>query len=274
VIGTRQLAACGAHTTTIVRWRRQARLHHLFGAVYILGHDSVTVEGLLTAAVIHAGPDAALSHATAAWWWGLIPEPPRRIQVSTTSRPRSIPEVKVHHRRRLRPVHHKRIPVTPVGQTLVDYAATATDGQVRRALAEADYLGLLDLAAVRAATGRGRAGCARLRRALKRHEPRLARTRSRLERAFLELCESHGLPLPEVNARVGRMTVDALWPDQRLVVELDGHRGHRSPAQLDRDRRRELHCRTHGLRVNRYTEDQVQREPELVAADLRAALNA
>lgn len=274
VIDVRQLQDCGIDKHTAGRWRRSNRLHHLFSTVYTLGHRSIPVEGWLTAAILHGGPGAALSHATAAWWWGLIPEPPSRIQVSTTSRARTIPEVEVHHPRRLGIVHHKRLPVTPVAQTLRDYAATASDAQVRRALAEADYLGLLDIAAIHEELGRGRGGSSRLSRALKRHEPRLARTRSRLERAFLALCERYSLPLPEVNAKVGRMRVDALWARERLVVEVDGHGGHRSRAQLDRDRRRELHCRAHGLRVNRYSEDQLEREPDLVAADLRATLSA
>jgi very-short-patch-repair endonuclease len=122
--------------------------------------------------------------------------------------------------------------------------------------------------------GRGRRGAATLRRALKRHEPRLARTRSDLERMFLGLCEKARLPLPEVNAKVGRMTVDALWRSERVVVEIDGHDGHRTRAQMDRDRRRELRLRREGFLVVRYTHSQLENEPDVVAEDLRRLLNA
>jgi len=66
-----------------------------------------------------------------------------------------------------------------------------------------------------------------------RHEPRIALTRSELERRFLALCESAGLPLPEVNAVVEGWTVDALWCRERVVVELDG----RDKPQLTRSDR-------------------------------------
>lgn len=272
VIGAQQLLHCGIGRTSISRWRRQGRLHQLLPGVYAVGHPSVSTEGWLVAALIHAGPGAALSHATAAWWWGLIPKQPGRIEVSTLARARSVGPVAVHHPRQLEIVRHRRFPVTTVARTLLDFAAEAGASQVRRALSEADYLGLLDLPALRATVGGGRSGSARLGRALERHEPRLARTRSELERAFLALCEAHRIPLPEVNARVGRMTVDALWRQAGVVVEIDGHRGHRSRAQMQRDRRRELHLRAAGLTVIRYAGDQLVGEPALVAADLWAAL--
>ena len=52
----------------------------------------------------------------------------------------------------------------------------------------------------------------------------LAETRSVLEQRFLVLCEGADLPLPEVNASVVGLEVDALWREQQLVVEVDGHR--------------------------------------------------
>jgi hypothetical protein len=124
---------------------------------------------------------------------------------------------------RTSPTPTSRLPVTTVPITLLDYAATASVSRLRRALAEAEYLKLLDLDAVVAELGRGRRGSSRLRRALSRHEPRLARTRSGLERLFFAVCESAGLPLPEVNVRIAGMTVDALWRRERVIVEIDGH---------------------------------------------------
>lgn len=40
------------------------------------------------------------------------------------------------------------------------------------------------------------------------------RARSDLEEEFLRLCALHGLPAPEVNAKVGRWEVDFLWRQQ------------------------------------------------------------
>jgi hypothetical protein len=164
------------------------------------------------------------------------------------------------------------LPVVPIPAALIQFARTATDSDVRRVLSEADYRNRLDVPAIHAELGRGRAGSACVRRALARHEPRLARTKSRLERLFLDICASYGIPQPEVNFRIGRMTVDAVWPRHRVAVELDGHRGHRTRAQIDRDRRRELHTRRHGFAHGRYSEDQLEREPQLVAEDVLAML--
>jgi hypothetical protein len=273
-IGVEQLRACGVTRSTVSRWRADGKLHPILPAVYALGHPWVPIEGQLVAALIHAGRDAVLSHGTAAWWWGLVEEPPGRIEVSSLSRARSVPQVLVHHPHRLNSTRHRRLPITTVARTLLDFAKTSADDRVRRALAEADYRKLLDPREVRALLGRGRAGSTTLARALSVHEPRLALTRSRLERAFLALCESAGIPLPEVNPIVAGMMVDALWRPQRLVVELDGYDGHSSRAQIAHDRSRELRLRRAGFLVVRYTWDQITTEAELVVADLRANLIA
>ena len=88
---------------------------------------------------------------------------------------------------------------------------------------------------------------------MKRHLPLLARRRSPLEADFVFLCEAAGIPLPEVNVVVAGIRVDALWREQRLVVELDGAGNHGTPAQIERDRRNELRLRQLGMLVLRYT---------------------
>jgi hypothetical protein len=227
----------------------------------------------MVAALLYAGPDAVLSHATAAWWWGLIDEEPGVIEVSSRRRAGVGNGVVIHRpRRQLDVTRLRRFPITTLPQTFLDFAAVAPLGDVRRALAEADFRGILEVDAVAAVAGRGKAGAARLRKALKRHEPQLAHARSRLERAFFSLCETAGLPLPELNVRIGRWTADAVWRDQRVVVELDGHDNHHTRAQIDRDRRKEMALRAAGFVVLRYTWAQVTEEPELVIADLVATL--
>ena len=89
---------------------------------------------------------------------------------------------------------HKGLPTTSIEQALLDYAATAPIERVRYALANADYHDVLDVAALQVIAGTGRRGSTKLRNALARHEPKLARTRSPLERLFLPLCEKYGVP--------------------------------------------------------------------------------
>ena len=216
VISTDQLRACGVAKATVCRWRADGRLHPIHPGVHAFGHRSIPIEGRLVAALLYAD-DAVLSHATAAWWWGLIEDKPTVVQVSTTSWAKACPGVLVHHRRSLDPTSHRRFPVTSVAQTLLDYASQVGLIAVRRALAQADYLRVLDQAAVAAVLGQGRAGAARLRQALKRHQPSLAYARSWLESVFVPLCESVGLRVPELNARVAGWTVDALWREEQVV---------------------------------------------------------
>jgi hypothetical protein len=121
-------------------------------------------------------------------------------------------------------------------------------------------------------TGRGKPGSARLTTAIDTHWPELACTRSRLERAFLFLCEEGGLPRPQVNVKLHGMTVDAYWPQYRLAVELDGAKGHGTERQANRDHTRDLKLRTRGIAVRRYSEPQVLHHGDAVLADLSAAV--
>lgn len=274
VIGWHQLKSCGVSHSTADRWRADGKLHPIHRGVYALGHPSVPIQGRLVAALIHAGPNAALSHATAAWWWHLIDDEPTIIDVSAPGGARSTTGVRVHHPRRLDVTTYRRFLITTVPRTFVDLAATTTLNRLRVALAQADYLRILDVAAVESMLRQGRTGSANLRRALERHQPRLALTRSGLEIAFFSLCEAARLPVPEVNAMVDGWEVDVLWRQHRLAVEVDGGRNHSTRAQIERDRWKELRLRAGGYRVVRYTDRQVANEPELVAADLRQALRS
>ena len=104
------------------------------------------------------------------------------------------------------------------------------------------------------------------------HLPELASTRSALEERFLLLCEANRLPIPAVNVPLEGFVVDAFWGEAGVVVELDGHASHDRTVAAERDRHRDLALRAAGFGVLRYTWQQVTREPELVASDLRRAL--
>ena len=273
-----QLKQAGLSRSTISRWVSEGYLHLVLPGVYAVGHTAAGAEAELAAALLYAGPGAMLSHATAAWWWGPSEREPRVVEVSTPRRCDSPPvrrserRVRVHGRRRLDRVWLRSLPTTSVEQTLLDFSADASPGEVRRALAEADYRRLVDVVALEGMRGNGRTGSLRLRHALALHLPELARTRSELERRFLELCESAGLPMPELNVTICGLMVDALWHEERVIVELDGEGAHGTPAQIARDRERDLRLRAAGFTVLRYTWRQITRTPGLVLADLRRAL--
>jgi hypothetical protein len=267
-----QLRALGVSSSTISDWAAGGYLYEVYPRVYAVGHRSGPVEADLAAALLYAGPGASLSHATAAWWWGLTQRHPQVIEVSTSRQCGSEEGVQVHKRRSVERVLHNGIAVTTVPQTLLDYASQASFEDVRYVLAEADYHRLVDLDAVRRAAGRGRPGSGLLRRALAVHWPDLARTRSKLERDFLLLIEAGGLPRPLVNVKVCGLMVDCFWPEQRLAVELDGLQGHGTERQVGRDHGRDLRLRVAGIVVRRYGSVQVYREPAAVLADMRSIM--
>jgi Protein of unknown function (DUF559) len=267
-----QLKALGADDKTIVRWTDGGYLHRVHPRVYAVGHRAPSGEGDLWAAVLYAGPGAMLSHATALWWHALIDNPPWPLQVTTVRRCRSLEGIRVYARRACERVPHKGVPTTTVEQAVLDFAAVAPLERVRHVLANADYHNVLDIAALRAIAGNGRAGSVKLRKALQRHEPKLAHTLSPLERLFLPLCERAGIPLPDVNVWVAGELVDAVWWEQRVVVELDGRDNHSSWAQIQEDRSKDLRLRAAGFEVRRYGTRQVEEEPNAVEVDVKGAL--
>jgi very-short-patch-repair endonuclease len=269
VVTSAQLVEIGLGHTGISRWIDERRLHRIHPGVYAVGHLALGIEARLAAALFYAGPGAALSHVTAAWWWGMLHTDPRRLHVCVPGRRRSLRSVRVHTRKHQERSRHKRLPLTPPAQTLLDIAGVVRFMELRRALAEAEYRRLATLAEVEAVLGRGRPGSAALRAALECHLPQLARTRSRMEEKFVLLCERHCLTPPAVNARIAGWTVDAVWFDLRLAVELDSHAAHATPAAMEEDRRRDLELRAAGYTVLRYTWRQVTEEGDLVIADLR-----
>jgi very-short-patch-repair endonuclease len=273
VVARRQLALLDVGGSVVGDWTDAGYLHRRLPGVYAVGHTAPSVEADLTAALLYAGPGAMLSHATGAWWLGLVQRRPGAIQVSTPRRCRSQPGVEVRDRRGETRRWHRALPVAPVAHILVDYAATAETDHLQRALAQAEYRGWLDLDLLHSLLGHGRPGSAALRRALRDHEPRLALTESELERRMLALCKRFELPLPECNATIEGLRVDALWREQRVVVEVDGKDAHRTWRQIQHDRDRDLILRAAGYVVLRYGSRQLDRQPAAVAADIAAALH-
>jgi very-short-patch-repair endonuclease len=271
-VSSRQLQDLGASRARITRWRDNGYLRQVLPHVYAIGHLAGSLEGDLTAAILYAGPGAMLSHATALWWHGLLEHRPIPIEVSTARKCTSQPGVQVHSRRAVQLIHHRRLPTTTVSQALLDFAAAAPVAGVVRALAEADYRRVLNHQELDEICGPGRPGSATLKRALRRHAPELARTKSKLEQAFHALCRRGQIPAFEVNRRLCGFTVDTFWADLGVVVELDGVQGHATPAQIRRDHRRDLILRAAGYIVVRYSYDQVMYEGDAVLADLRMVL--
>jgi Protein of unknown function (DUF559) len=263
-----QLKALGLDDKAIGRQVEAGYLQSILPRVYAVGHRAPSLEASLWEAVLYAGPGAMLSHATALWWRGLLDKQPWPLQVTTPRRCRSVTGIRVYGQRACERMSHKRLPTTTIEQALLDFAAVAPPERLRYALANADYHKVLDIPALQLIAGNGRTGSTKLKNAIKRHEPKLAHTRSPLERLFLPLCERIGIPLPEVNVFIEGVLVDAVWHDRKLVVELDGENNHSSWNQIQNDRSKELILRRAAFHVVRYGTRQLEEEQTLVEQDV------
>lgn len=272
VVERSQLRAVGWSEDAIRHQIESGRLHPIWRGVYAVGRPDVTERGRWMAAVLCCGEAALLSHRCAAVLWGLVQRAPEIEVVVPYEVCRKQPGIHVRRRRGLAEEHRRLvdgIPTTDPVSTLVDLASCIGTQLLERAINSADRLDLVDPEALAAAIEplpRQRPGVTRLRRLLMRQ----AFTDSGLERRFLSLVRSTGLPTPETQAMVNGFRVDFYWPQLKLVVETDGFRYHRTPGQQAVDRRRDHAHAAAGLTTLRFAEAQIRYEPNQVRATLVA----
>ncbi len=271
-----QLVALGVSARAIEYLVSVGSLHRILRGVYAVGHPALEPLAAETAALLYAGDNAVLSHGTAAGVWGLVPTPPVVAITIAGRNVRRQPHVKLHRVDTLdaRDVRMKHgFPVTAPARTIIDFAAAHSADAVDRALNEARVLKLVTDAELTAALGRcrGRTGTRCVRQLLAaEHGPAI--TRSEAERRLRTLLRAADLPDPQFNVRVENHLVDALWPRQRLVVEVDGYGFHGHRRAFETDRRRDQELAAAGYQVIRVTWRQLTDEPIAVAARLAQAL--
>jgi predicted transcriptional regulator of viral defense system len=270
VVATWQLLAFGL-TYDDIRYRaRVGRLHRIHHGVYAVGYATLTPKGHRMAAVVAYGPDAVLSHRSAAAHWDIGPGF-WKIEVTTPNSRRSRKGTRVHQAT-LHPEDvtiHDGIPITSVARTILDLASQPNDDRLTRLIEDADRKQRFDLRALDRAIARrpNAAGVRRLKAALAAYRGP-ADTRSKLERDFRALIAKAGLPEPGYNVLVAGLTVDVYWPQWKLVVELDGEPYHTSPSAFETDRIRDAILQKAGLRVLRVTGKRLENEPAAVLADI------
>lgn len=281
VVSRRELLAAGLSSKEVgVRVRAQ-RLRSLYPGVYAVGHRVLTREGRWRTAVLACGEGAVLSHFDAAAHHGLMANRGSRIHVTRPSTGGRAPDparIRLHRVGTLRAWEGalaEGMPTTTPARTLLDLSAHLRPRQLEDVIAQADRRGLFDLRATNRCLHEhsrqpGAPGLRRLLALFDEQAP--ADARSPLEVAFLQLCDDHALPAPEVNQRVSEYMVDFAWPTQKLIVETDGYAYHSTPTAFERDRLRDQHLTLAGYTVARFTYNQVTRTPEAVANRLRRLL--
>lgn len=266
------LLAAGVTPDALDRRLASGHLVALHHGVYALAGPPPTQRALHRAAVLACGPRAVLSSVSAALEWDLLPTSHSRpIHVTIPASEHRRPKGLVVHRADLARHEVRRradLLVTDPARTLIDLAGTHPE-LLEYALNEAYARRLVRPGALEPTDGRR--GAKALRAAL---EDGPGFTRSEAERTLLRLLERAGLPRPQTNVSIHPYEVDALWPEQRLVVEVDGYAAHSSRRAFERDRRKNAALQAQGYRVLRVSYRQLTREPERTVATLTTLLTS
>ena len=282
VVARRQLLALGFTVDEIRGMLASRRLVAIHRGVYAAGHRAPNGRASSMAAVLACGPRALLGYRSAGALRSLRRSALGYVEVATPTRRRGIAGVRPYFVPRLEPQDRDvvdGIPCASVALTLLQLAAVVPRRQLERACDEAEVQRLFDLTAINEALTRfeGCRGVAQLRAVLGEHAIGTTLTRPGLEELTLAVFDRAGIPRPHVNVlltcRPGvAWEVDFLWRSERLVLETDGARFHRTPRQIERDRRKEADLVRAGYQVLRASYQQVRYDSRAVAPMILAAL--
>lgn len=288
VITTAQLVAAGKSDAQIRRLVARGVVVRVARGVYAGGVRAQKLAVLpggeytlrVSAAVAVSGSSAVASHQSAALLHGLdlIGKPPAEI---TVSRP---PDRGWHSRTGVRyyavsvPAAHVKlkdgVPVTTVARTVIDVArieefkagVVIADSALRKKLTSKEEL--------RAVIG----VCRRwkgIRKAAAVVEFADRLSESALESIGRVAFRGCGLPSPELQAWVGDDEIvgraDFFWRDYGTIAEADGALKYTDPRRARAQLQRDAKLREAGFEVVHFTWQQINWDPALVAARIRAA---
>ena len=258
--------------------RRLFRIHH---AVYsLVPRELLSRQGHWMAAVLACGPDAVLSHRTAAALHEI--RPTLRTNIDVTVRGSS------HRKHKGIDLHRSTtltdddvtvidgIPTTSVARTAIDLAAVVSRRATERAFDQMEMADLFDLAAITDQLARNpyHRGAPVVHSVLAEHYIGSTVTASELEETVLAICRHARIPEPLVNRWLDLgdggplIKADFLWPEQRVIVESDGDSIHRTRQARERDTRRDQRATLAGWRLMRVTHHQAK----YAAQELEATL--
>ena len=275
-----ELRRAGLSDTQIQIRIRRGDLIRRHPRVYQLAGAPLTLRARIWAALLACGRDAFASHWPAAVLWAIRRGDPELIDITVVGDRRvRLDGVRVH-RCASRPSGELRrrdgLPLSSPARTICELAAGEPRDTVEYAIQEAAArLRLtpqeLSLAAER---WRPRPG-SRMLQAILQEEGEDEFTRAWTERRLRWILRTAKLPLPDnTNLNICGHRCDAVWHDQRLIVEVDGIGTHGTPVAFAADRAMDVQLTLAGWRVLRFTARQLEGDPLRVAAQLAQALRA
>lgn len=272
---TDQLRQLGLTAKAIKHRVARGLLVAVFHGVYAVGHLPTNPIDAGHGVLLATGPRSALSHGSAAAYWGINRRWPSRFHV-TSAIDRRPAGIVVHHRKTLLRSDivgtPERLRVTSPALTLLDIAPGLSHYRLTRAVNHMRIEHRVELEAVRQTLARFRhqAGAAKLLRIVGEapNEP----GRSDWELDWHPFAAKYALPAYETNVKVCGYRVDVHFPGL-LVVEMDGWGTHgtRDAFEKDRDQDPTILAET-GMPTVRVTRRRLRRQPAREAARLHAIL--
>jgi very-short-patch-repair endonuclease len=282
VISREEVTDAGLSSRAIERMVASGELTKMLPGVYVLHGSPPSYMRRVVAAYKWAGPGAIMSHTTSASLLQLDGIDRRLIEVSTPRRLRS--KKVVVHQRNTSDIPYltiEGISVARVEPTLLDLAVRLTPEALELALDSALRMGLTRYDRVKryyeAVAGRGVRGSSRLGAMLRLREPCPRPHHSILEVDFRQLTRRERLPDARsqfpVQLRPGLLVhLDFAYPSEMLAIEIDSVRWHSGVRAIKWDNERQNLLVSLGWRVLRFEWNDVVHRPQIVAAQIRAAL--
>ncbi len=268
VVTRDQLLTEGVTEEGLKTLRRRSHLFERHRGVY-LTTDRPSHRTLAYAAVRHCGDDALVSHLSAALLWDLVDDVEGWPFVTVPAHRMTHKADGIRVKRTRRPVarwERDLIPVTTLHRTIDDVARLTTHPSLKAILGRAERKRALELDALYA-----EATSPKLRELLKTYVAGRGLTDSELEALFFDIVAQTSLSAPQKQRRKAGGRVDFVWPELRLIVEVDGWDSHRGRVAFADDRRRDREHWREGFHTLRYTWSDVTLTPEEIVADLLLA---
>ncbi len=230
------------------------------------------------AAVLAAGPGAAVSHRSAMRFWGLDGIKTSAVEVTVHHGNGPIPDgVTVHRTRRPIPMSSiDSVPVTTVERTILDVSWMLPRRIVETAMFSAIYKELTTFDMLWEGLirhgGRGVAGTRKFRSILTEIDlTNLPQSPAEVD--MKNLIDQARVPRPSMQHEIRRpggikAFADFAWPRRTKIVEVDSMLAHSTPDQLDHDLDRQNDLLALGWEIRRFTARRIRDDPSGVIDEL------
>jgi predicted transcriptional regulator of viral defense system len=273
-ITRRQLLDLGLTKQDVSYRVKIGRLYRVFRGVYSVGHPPTTPHQRASAAVLACGPGAALSHGSAMTLWGYWRQWDKPFEVTVVG-DRRTKGIRVHRSTTLRRQDvtvQLGIRVTTPARTLIDMSPRLEDRAFKRAVNNALHSPWMTRDQLAETLAR-HPNLAATKRIAKLIGQEGTPTRSGWEDEFPKFCADHGLPAPIMGQPLHGYILDALFPVEKVIVELDGWEFHKDKIAFEDDRERDAEMLAHGYVTVRMTWTRIHGRPRREARRLQHILD-